>query len=86
MPVDEGTQSFAFVAGGSEEGGLVVVRECTVEDAAVEVVVLRKEGGEVVGDAYHILSTFETAGSHDATGTDAVMVERDVDNLGVARC
>ena len=86
MPVNEGAQNLAFVACGAEEGHLVVMGECTVDDAAVEVVEMDEKGCEVVGNAYHILSTFETAGGHDATGTDAVMVERDGDNLGVAHC
>ena len=51
VPIDQREQLSVFVVVGTEEGGLVVVGDGSIDDAAVEVATLCKDAGEVVGDA-----------------------------------
>lgn len=75
MPVDHREQLSASVAVGAEEGGLVVVGDGTIDDAAVNVVALRKDAGEVVGDAQHVLAAAQAARGHYAALAYAIVVE-----------
>lgn len=56
VPVDQREQLSASIAVSAEEGGLVVVGDGTIDDAAVNVATLCKDASKVVGDAQQILS------------------------------
>lgn len=75
VPVDHLEQLSASVAVGAEEGGLVVVGDGTIDDAAVKVAALCKDAGEVVGYAQHVLAAVQAARGHYAALAYAIVVE-----------
>lgn len=84
VPVDQREQLSASIAVSAEEGGLVVVGDGSIDDAAVKVVALRKDAGEVVGYAQHVLAAAQAARGHYAALAYAIVVEgvRDDSHLG----